>query len=235
MDLDDSFMSTPGPAEDAEEFNARLGMLRRVAPALAHLPDNGFSVIVESDRRGEEPTSIRSSVVIEFGDARLRVVLRPGEQRPHERVGVGQQLAQYFLAVPDTDAIALVADDEALSTWVFEAADARASLQDAPTHSLRDAVYAFFKDNVLAVELPDFRSAIELPRRSELERRLTQILMRNFDRVASSRAVIREKRDALANLGPGDRDALSAALLRVLDHELPPLDDFTHVREGRRP
>ena len=233
MDLDDPHMSSPRPDEGVEEFNARLRMLHRATPVLRQIPDGGFTVIVESDRRADDPTSIRSSLVIEFGDARLRVVLCPGAPKPLDRSGATERFAEYLLAVPDTDAIAVVADDEELTTWVLEAADVGGSLQDVPSHSLRDAVYAYFKDNVLAVEMPDFRSSIELPRRSELERRLMHVLTRNFDKVATSRAVIREKKDALANLGADERDILFAALLRVLDHELPPLEDLTGVRDGR--
>lgn len=235
MDFDDPDLSSPRSAESPDRFSARLSMLRRSGPLLSDLPDSGFSIIIESDRRGDEATTLRSDYVIEFGDARLRVVLCPGDERPLERAGAITRLARYFLEVPDTDAVAVVADDASLSTWVLQVYDVAVPTPARPATSVRDAVLAFFHDNVLAVEFPDFRSVIELPSQALLENGLAQALERSFNKVASSRAVIHEKKVALSALNARDLRVLSEALARVLHHSTPTMADLLGTDNGASP
>jgi hypothetical protein len=233
MDLDESDLSDPRPGESAAAFESRLRMLRRVSPVVEQLTERGFTVVVESDRRGGHPDLLESDLVVEYGDVRLRVLLCPNERSPLRGSASLDRLAHYFLDVPDTDAVAVVADDDGLTTSVLDVYDANDPAHpSAPARSLAAAVATYFTENVFAVELPDFRAVVTLPSEAELRERLERAMRSNFDRVKSGRVRIPEKIAALDTLGPDDARRLIAGATSVLSGETPTINELLGRDEG---
>lgn len=227
MDLDDSDLSDPRPGESATAFERRLRMLRRVSPIVQQLADHGFTVVVESERRGARSDDLVSDLVVEYGDVRLRVVLCPNETRPLEGSASRDRLAHYFLDVPDTDAIAVVSDDDELTTSVLDVYDANDHVRSsASPQSLTTAIATYFTENVFAVELPDFRTVLALPSETELSELLAGSLRASFERVKTGRVRIPEKIAALDMLGPEDSTRLIECVTAVLRGEVPTVDEI---------
>lgn len=227
MDLDDPEMSDPRRGESSAAFESRLRMLRRASPIVQQLTEHGFTVVVESERRGVRPDDLESDLVVEYGDVRLRVVLCPNETSPLQGSTSHDRLAHYFLDVPDTDAIAVVSDDDELTTSVLDVYDANDPVHlSAPARSLAAAIATYFTENVFAVELPDFRTVLALPSETELRERLERSIRSNFERVKAGRVRIPEKIAALDTLGPEDTRRLIACVTAVLSGETPTVSEL---------
>lgn len=225
MDLDEPEMSNPRPSESTAAFESRLRMLRRVGPIVRRLGERGFAIVVESEHRGPRAADMESDLVVEYGDVRLRVLLCPGEASPLQGSASHDRLAHYFLDVPDTDAIAVVSDDDDLSTSVLDVYDANDSNHSVPRpRPFADAIATYFTDNVFAVELPDFRTVLALPSEAELGDRLERSIRSSFDRVKAGRVRIPEKIAALETLGPEDIRRLVACITGVLAGDTPTVD-----------
>ena len=164
MDLDEPELSEQLPGESTAEFVGRIHLARRVLPILRDLVARRFALVVESDRRMSSAASLTSDFVLEFGDARVRLILVPGDPDP---LGDGAvttaSLAHYMLDVPDSDAIAVVADDDKLSTRVFDVYSLNSPAQMAEPLSLSEALDVYFEDIVHPIELPNFRAVLALP------------------------------------------------------------------------
>ena len=233
MDLDEPELSDPRPGESPAAFESRLRMLRRVGPITRRLAEHGFAVVVESERRGAHANDMESDLVVEYGDVRLRVVLCPGEASPLQGSASHDRLSHYLLDVPDTDAIAVVSDDDELSTSVLDVYDANDPGHSAPPERpLADAIATYFTENVFAVELPDFRTVLALPSEAELRDRLERAVRANFERVKAGRVRIPEKIAALETLGPEDTRRIAACITGVLANDTPTVHEILGRDEG---
>jgi hypothetical protein len=146
---------------------------------------------------------------------------------PHER------LAHYFLDVADTDAVAVVADDDALSTFVLDIYDANDPDRPTPlARPLADAVATYFLENVFAVELPNFRQVLALPSGPELHDRVERSVRASFERIRAARVRVPEQIAALEALGPEDARRLVACVGGVLDGDLPSISELLGRVEG---
>ncbi len=233
MDLDEPELSDLRAGESPAAFESRLRMLRRVGPIVRRLGEHGFATVVESERRGAHAGDMESDLVVEYGDVRLRVLLLPGEASPLQGSASHGRLARYFLDVPDTDAIAVVSDDEELSTSVLDVYDANdPDHPSPPARPLADAIATYFTENVFAVELPDFRTVLALPSEAELRERLERSVRSSFDRVKAGRVRIPEKIAALETLRPEDTRRLLACITGVLAGDTPTVDELLGRDEG---
>lgn len=217
MDFDDPYMTDPRVDESAEEFASRVRMLSRMRPLLQALKDRQFVLVVESDRRNRSSSGLISDLVVEYGETRLRMILRPGEQAGTFAKKNRERLASYFQDTPDTDAVAIVGDDDDLSTVVLDIYDV--NLDRVPAHPrmrLADALFRYFDANVFAVEMPDFRRLVSLPTDKELAGILNEAISKSFDAYKSSRPRVREKVVALEMLGDNDRNIIAAGLQELL-------------------
>jgi hypothetical protein len=233
MDLDEPELSDPRPGESPAAFERRLGMLRRVGPIVRRLAEHGFAIVVESERRGAHAHDMESDLVVEYGDVRLRVLLCPDEATPLQGSASHARLAHYFLDVPDTDAVAVVSDDEELSTSVLDVYDANAPGRSSQSaRPLADAIATYFTENVFAVELPDFRTVLALPSEAELRDRLERLVRSNFERVKAGRVRIPEKIAALETLGPEDTRRLVSCITAVLAGDTPTVEELLGRDDG---
>lgn len=222
MDIDEPDLTERKPGESLVAFEARLRMLRRVGPVVQRLTEHGFAIVVESERRSQFAEEMDSDLIIEYGDVRIRVLLFPGETAPMQGQASRDRLAHYFLDVPDADAVAVVSDDDVLSTWMMDVYDANdPSRSTMPLRPFADAIATFFSENVFALELPDFRTVLALPSEVELRARIERSVLGNFDRIKAARARIPEKIAALETLGPEDIRRLVSCLTGVLDGHTP--------------
>lgn len=227
MDLDDPDLSDPKPGESPAAFESRLRMLRRVSPIVQRLTEHGFTVVVESERRGVRPDDLESDLVVEYGDVRLRALLCPDETSPLQGSASHDRLSHYFLDVPDTDAVAVVSDDEELTTSVLDIYDANdPGHSGPPARTLAAAIATYFTENVFAVELPDFQTVLALPSEAELRERLERSVRSNFERVKAGRVRIPEKIAALDTLGPDDSRRLVACITGLLAGEITTVNEL---------
>ena len=224
MYLDEPELSEPLPGESPVDFRARIGLMRRVLPILADLVRRRFALVVESDRRTASSTSVTSDLVVEFGDSRVRLVLTPNTSDPicTDRVSV-LALRHYMLDVPDTDAVAVVADDDSLSTWVFDVYDLQVEGDTPRPAGLADALEAYFEEAVHPIELPNFRGVLRLPTTEVLEASLERDGRAAFEKVRTSRVRIPEKVTALSLLGPTESRNLVNTLVMALRNGEPSL------------
>jgi hypothetical protein len=217
MDLDEPELSEQLPGESTAEFVGRIHLARRVLPILRDLVARRFAVVVESDRRMSSAASLTSDFVLEFGDARVRLILVPGHPDP---LGDGAvttaSLAHYMLDVPDSDAIAVVADDDKLSTRVFDVYSLNSPAQMAAPLSLSEALDVYFEDIVHPIELPNFRAVLALPSNDQLESVLERDARAALERIRGSRARIEEKVTAIGLIGPEDSRRLVDILLHTM-------------------
>jgi hypothetical protein len=233
MDLDEPELTEPRPGESAATFEGRLRMLRRLGPIVRKLGEHGFAIVVESDRRTPHAVAIESDLVIEYGDVRVRVLLWPGEREPLKGHASRDHLAHYFLDVPDTDAVAVVSDDDLLSTLIMDVYDAHdVGAQMPPSRPFADAIAEFFTANVFAVELPDFRTVLALPSEAELRARLEGLLRDTFGRIKTTRARIPEKIAALEALGIEDVERVIACVTGAIEGDVPAIEALLAHVEG---
>lgn len=226
MDLDEPDLTEPQQGETPAAFESRLRMLRRLGPIVQRLSEHGFAIVVESERRTAHTEEMESDLVVEYGDVRLRVLLCPGEEAPLQGRASHDRVAHYLLDVPDTDAVALVSDDNLLSTFVLDVYDANDPGRPMPPpRPLGDAIATYFTENVFAVELPDFRATLSLPSKAELRTRLERSVRASFDDVKTGRARIPEKIAALEALGLEDIRRLVACITGVLDGDTPAINE----------
>jgi len=219
--------TSPDPVDAvaaAHDFEARLRMLERVGPMLQRLADSGLAIIVEGERRTQVPEGLESDFVVEYGDLRLRVLLLPETQLSDG--DLRKQLQRYFVNVPDTDAVAIVKDDEELSCRVFDIYD----VQDAVAGSveqepLPNAIAAYFDRNVFAVEIPNFRELASLPSADEVRNELTRAIEAEFEVVRTRKVRIRERSKALESLTPEHKARLSQVLGKLLTGDAMSLDE----------
>jgi hypothetical protein len=217
MDLDEPEMSEPMIGESTDTFVGRIRLAKRVLPILRDLVARNFSLVVESDRRTSQAASLTSDFVLELGDARLRLILTPGAPDP---IGDGRitaaLLSHYMLDAPDADAVAIVADDDELSTWVFDIYALNTSAHTTEPAGLADALNAYFEDTVHPIELPNFRGIIALPSQKEIESTLERNASSALAQVKESRARIEERVTALGLLGPSDSQRLVNSLIAAI-------------------
>ncbi len=232
MDLDEPELTEPRPGESATAFEGRLRMLRRLGPIVRELSEHGFAIVVESDRRTPHAIAIESDLVIEYGDVRVRVLLCPGEREPLQGHASRDQLAHYFLDVPDTDAVAVVSDDDLLSTLIMDVYDTHDEDARMLPRPLADAIAEFFTANVFAVDLPDFRTVLSLPSEAELSSRLEGVLRDAFGRIKTTRARIPEKIAALQTLGTQDVERVVACVTSAIDGDVPAIEELLAQVEG---
>lgn len=232
MDLDEPELSEAPPGESPEEFRARILLTQRVLPILRDLVSRRFSLVIESDRRSSETVPITSDFVLEYGDSRVRLVLGANDPDPMSSGRPSlSDLRHFMLDVPDTDAVAVVADNSALSTWVFDVYGLQADSESAHPMDLGDALAAYFDDTVHPIELPNFRHVLNFPSSEELATALEHDARAAFEKVRSSRARIEEKVRALGQLSPADCQALVDIVLNAFRNREPSLslllDDST--------
>lgn len=233
MDLDEPELSDQRPGESPGAFESRVRMLRRVGPIMRRLAEHGFAVVVESERRGGHAEAMESDLVVEYGDVRLRILLCSDEASPLRGSASHDRLAHYFLDVPDTDAIAVVSDDDELMTSVLDVYDANDPGQSSPPpRPLADAIATYFTENVFAVELPDFRTVLALPSETELSDRLERSVRSSFERVKAGRVRIPEKIAALETLGSEDARRLVACVTAVLAGDTPTVEELLGRDDG---
>ena len=183
-----------------------------------------FALVIESDRRTASAASLTGDLVIEFGDSRVRLVLTPNDSEPFSsgRLTVSE-LRHYMLDVPDTDAVAVVADDEALSTRVFDVYGLQVDAEIPRPHGLGDALGVYFEEAVHPIELPNFRGILRLPTTELLETTLDRDARAAFEEVRTGRVRIPEKVTALGLLGPAESRKLINTLLMALRNGEPSL------------
>jgi hypothetical protein len=233
MDLDEPDLTEPRADESPAAFEGRLRMLRRVGPIVQRLAGHGFAIVVESERRSPHTAEMDSDLVVEYGDVRIRILLCPGEEEPLQGRASHDRLAHYLLDVPDTDAVAVVSDDDVLSTCVLDVYDVNDPGRPTPPgRPLADAVATFFTENVFAVELPNFRQVLVLPSEAELRDQIERSVRVSFERVKAGRVRIPEKIAALEAIGPGDIRRLVASVTGVLDGESPAINELLGRVDG---
>jgi AcrR family transcriptional regulator len=121
-----------------------------------------------------------------------------------------------MLDVPDSDAIAVVADDDKLSTRVFDVYSLNSPAQMAAPLSLSEALDVYFEDIVHPIELPNFRAVLALPSNDQLESVLERDARAALERIRGSRARIEEKVTAIGLIGPEDSRRLVDILLHTM-------------------
>jgi hypothetical protein len=180
-------------------------LLRTLEPALTDLAERGIQVVVESARARHGISNLDSDFIIEFGDARVRLIVLPGVQLLSDTEGLVQRAQSYLLETPDTDALALIFDDENLPTLILDIYLASDPSQEFPDPSpFPSAIGHYFLRNTLAIDIPDFRNLVHPPSVEDLEILLSRSVSDSFEREANSQARIPEKINALASLGPRD-------------------------------
>ena len=214
MDIDDPELSDFLPGESSDTFRARIRLSRRALPVLRELVKRRLSLIIESDRRSSRATSLTSDFVLELGDTRVRLFLTPNESAPLTTLIPIDALRHYILDVPDTDAVAVVADDENLSTWVFDVYDLNET-QPPNSSPLADSLGAYFEAAVHPIEIPNLRGTMALPTPEQLEEALERNARSAFSGVKGGRPRIEEKVKAIGSLGPKDADRLVGTLLEA--------------------
>lgn len=217
MDIDEPELSQLLPGESTEHFVARVRLAARVLPVLRDLVAQRFALVVEADRKTSRAAALTSDFVLEFGDARLRIILAPREPDPlsGKRVNL-DALAHYILDVPDTDALAIVADNERLSTYVFDVYALNSTAAKPLPADLGDALNAYFDNTVHPIELPDFHGLLTLPSTDRLESILEREARAALERIRTSRVRIEEKVTALGLIGPLDSRHLVETVLQAL-------------------
>lgn len=224
MDIDDPELSESLLGESPEDFRARIGLIRRVLPILRDLIGRRMALVIESERRSSSTVPITSDFVLEFGDIRVRLVLVASDSNPMSsgRIPISS-LRHYILDVPDTDAIAVVADDDALSTWVFDVYGLQTDGERAEPMGIGEALDAYFEDIVHPIEIPNFRRVLSLPTKEVLEAALEQDAREAFEKVRRSNARIEEKITALGLLGSAECNNLVNTVLMALRSGKPSL------------
>jgi hypothetical protein len=216
MDLDEPDLSESMIGESTETFIDRIKLAKRVLPILRDLVCRNFSLVVESERRSSSAASLTSDFVLEYGDVRVRIILTPSESAPFEaNVIDATMLAHYMLDVPDTDAVAIVADDRELSTWIFDIYSLNASAT-IEMQELATALNSYFEDFVHPIEVPNFRSALSLPTQDQLEPLLQQQAIAALEHIKTARVSIDEKKTALGRIGLQDRERLIKTLMQTI-------------------
>ncbi|MGA2804545.1 MAG: hypothetical protein ABSD85_15380 [Acidimicrobiales bacterium] len=224
VDIDEPELSEAQPGESTDAFVARINLARRVLPILRDLVKQRFALVVESDRRTSSAASLTSDFVLEFGDARVRLILVPGDHDPIGRGTVSMSsLAHYMLDVPDSDAVAVVSDDEQLSTWVFDIYALKSSATTSDATALAEALSGYFESAVHPIELPDFRGVLALPSAEQLESALGRNAAAALDRIKHGRVQIEEKVRAINLIGPEDSRRLLDTLLSAVQGQSPSL------------
>jgi hypothetical protein len=210
-DLEGQLMEGPRPDEDPATFEARLSMLERLEPELRVLRQTGLGISTEPETSLGRHTELHSDLVIQFGDLRIRLILQPRSPGNDRQSRAIASLSSYLLANPDTDAVALVADDDELTTMLFDVYEAHSLQRSVPeARPFRSAVSEFLASNALAIELPDFRGVVALPTTDDLAQLARETVHRTFDAVKSQKARISEKITALESLTPHDESTLAS-------------------------
>lgn len=225
MDIDEPELSDSLPGESSDTFRARIRLSGRVLSVLREMVHRRLSLIIESDRRSSRATSLTSDFVLELGDSRVRLLLAPDEPTPLSALIPRDALRHYILDVPDTDAIAVVADDENLSTWVFDVYDLN-DTQLSDSSPLAEALGAYFEAAIHPIEIPNLRGTMALPTPEQLEDALERTARSAFSSVKSSRARIEEKVTAMGLLGPDDAEQLVDTLLHAFRSRQPNLSSL---------
>ena len=225
MDIDEPELSDFLPGESSDTFRARIRLSRRVLPVLREMVNRRLSLIIESDRRSSRATSLTSDFVLELGDSRVRLLLTPDEPDPLSTLIPIDALRHYILDVPDTDAVAVVADDESLSTWVFDVYDLNET-QLPNSSPLAEALGAYFEAAVHPIEIPNLRGTMALPTPEQLEDALERTARSAFSDVKGGRARIEEKVTAIGLLGPKDAEQLVGTLLQAYRSRQPILSSL---------
>lgn len=206
--------------ETPAQFVARLDLVDRVSPALEEIANHGWAVVVESNP-GSAEASFSTDFILQYGDARLRLLLFPGTSAPFDDRELVSRLRHFILEFPDTDGVVVVADDEVASAWVVDVYDIDNALTGQPEtrgpgSPILEALRGYAANNLFAVDFPDFKQIVSLPRQEQLEQWLADKATSHFSRVSGQRARIPEKVAALETLTGGDLHAIQELLLAAL-------------------